>query len=173
MTISLSFWTEDHREGFRRLHADPDVMADLGGPISLEASDAKFNRYRDGWSTDGTSRWAVTQEDGQFIGYAGIVYRKNPDHPLGLHHEIGWRFHRDAWGKGYATEAARKALAHAWTTLPISKIFSYTAPDNFRSQSVMARLNLRRIDGLDFTAGYPEGDWSGLVWIADRPALAE
>lgn len=45
---------------------------------------------------------------------------------------------------------------------------SYTAADNQRSQAVMRRLNLKRDPTRDFTARYPRGDWSGLVWVVER-----
>lgn len=95
--------------------------------------------------------------------------RDAPEHPLGSHSEIGWRFCRDAWGKGFATRSARLALQHAWTVLTMAETFSYSAKDNMRSQQVMQRLEIKRADDRDFTASYPKGNWSGLVWVAERP----
>ena len=82
---------------------------------------------------------------------------------------MGWRFRRKAWGKGQASSSARKALAQAWTVVPAPEILPYTAADNQRSQAVMGRLGLRRDAARDFTAKYPQGDWTGMVWVADRP----
>jgi RimJ/RimL family protein N-acetyltransferase len=169
VSFKLQRWQEEHRYPFAEMQSDPEVMADLGGPFDLADSNVKFDRYRDAWSKNGISRWAVVGEVGTFLGYAGVMKRDESDHPLGVHYEIGWRFCRDAWGRGYATESARMALKHAWHVLPVSEIVSYTAQDNLRSQSVMNRLCLRRAADRDFTAKYDRGDWSGLVWIADRP----
>jgi RimJ/RimL family protein N-acetyltransferase len=152
------------------MHADSAVMADLGGPFDRSASDAKFDRYRDAWTIDGISRWVIANPAGRFLGYAGVMKRSDPDHPLGTHYEIGWRLHRDAWGKGYATQSARCALDHAWGVLDVDEIVSYTAADNQRCQNVMARLDLKRDGARDFTAHYPRGDWTGLVWVAQRPS---
>jgi RimJ/RimL family protein N-acetyltransferase len=151
------------------MHADPAVMNDLGGPFDQAASDAKFDRYRDAWALDGISRWVIADLAGSFLGYAGVMKRNDPDHPLGAHYEIGWRLRRDAWGKGYATQSARCALDHAWSVLDVAEIVSYTAADNQRCQNVMARLNLKRDASRDFTARYPRGDWTGLMWVAERP----
>jgi RimJ/RimL family protein N-acetyltransferase len=168
--FELQKWTEQHRQPFVEMQRDPAVMADLGGPVDAAASNAKFDRYSAGWNTDGISRWAVVDPSGIFLGYAGVMWRADPAHPLGPHHEIGWRFVRSAWGNGYASSSAALALEHAWAVLPVDEIFSYTAADNLRSQQVMARLNLRRAPDHDFTAHYtPQGDWSGLVWVAERP----
>jgi RimJ/RimL family protein N-acetyltransferase len=92
------------------------------------------------------------------------------DHPLGPHFEIGWRLMRDAWGRGYATEAAAAALDDAFKRVGLSEVVSYTAPDNLRSQAVMKRLYLQRDSSRDFSANYEGvGIWHGLVWVG-RPA---
>jgi RimJ/RimL family protein N-acetyltransferase len=148
------------------MHADPDVMADLGGPINGVESDAKLDRYRAAYVEHGISRWAVCDAQEAFIGYAGVMPRSSPDHPLGPHHEIGWRFMRTAWGSGYATESASAALKHALEQPGLPEVLSYTSADNIRSQAVMARLKLRRDASRDFIADYGKGSWRGLVWVA-------
>ena len=169
MTLDLQLWSDIYRDAFAEMQSDPVVMADLGGPFDRAASDAKFDRYRNGWTIDGISRWVVADQRGNFLGYAGVMKRSDADHPLGQHYEIGWRFRRDAWGRGYATESARRALAHAWTVLDVTEILSYTSADNHRSQNVMRRLNFKRDAARDFNARYPRGCWTGLVWVAEKP----
>lgn len=89
------------------------------------------------------------------------------DHPLGPHVEIGWRLVRWAWGNGYATEAAAATLKDAFDRAGLVEVLAYTAPDNVRSQAVMARLRLRRDPARDFTADYNGlRGWRGLVWVA-------
>lgn len=165
--LRLQTWHERHRAAFATLSADGEVMADLGGPISRAESDAKFDRYAAAWDADGIGRYAVEDLHGNFLGYTGIIYRH--EHPIGPHHDLGWRFMRDAWGKGYATEAAKAALRDAFTRTDISEALAYTAPDNLRSQAVMARLGLVRESSCDFSADFGNGTWHGLMWIARRP----
>jgi RimJ/RimL family protein N-acetyltransferase len=170
--LILRPWHEGHRAVFAAMHADADVMADLGGPIDRQASDAKFDRYCSALSAYGVSRWAVEAPDAAFLGYAGVSFRPDGSHPLGPHHEVGWRFVRAAWGRGYASESARAALTHAFQHLGISRIFAYTSADNLRSQGVMRRLALHREPTLDFTVPNDIiGLWHGLVWVvAPAPA---
>jgi RimJ/RimL family protein N-acetyltransferase len=167
--LLLQPWGDQHRQGFAALNADPEVMADLGGPLDRLGSDAKFERYRAAFARDGLSRWAVEDREGGFLGYAGVMFRADPGHPLGRHHDVGWRLVRHAWGHGYATEATRAALDHAFGLLGAREILSYTSRDNVRSQAVMNRLSLRRDPGRDFATRYSDvGEWQGLVWVASK-----
>ena len=145
------------------MNADPEVMADLGGPIGRAESDAKLVRFAAAYGRHGFCRWAI-ERDGGFLGYAGVM-PSGPDHPLGPHHEIGWRLVRAAWGGGYATEAARAALDDALTRAGLREVLAYTAPDNHRSQAVMTRLGLKRDPSRDFNTDTQRlGRWQGLVW---------
>jgi RimJ/RimL family protein N-acetyltransferase len=165
--LRLHRWNDHHREAFAMMHADPQVMADLGGPINRSESREKFERYVAAQRDHGVSRWAVENMDGTFLGYAGVMPRLSKDHPLGAHFEAGWRFVRDAWGHGYATESAKAALRHAVHETGLSEIISYTSLDNERSRAVMARLHLVRDPARDFVMLTPSGEqWQGLVWVA-------
>lgn len=168
MIFKLRQWSEAHREAFADMQSDTEVMADLGGPFDRTASYMKFDRYCDAWESEGISRWAVVDVTDNFLGYSGVMKAGSPEHPLGSHYEIGWRFRREVWGTGLATRSARQALEHAWTVITVNEILSYTAADNRRSQAVMDRIPLKRDVLRDFTARYPKGEWSGLVWAAKR-----
>ena len=167
--LRLCAWRDDHRAAFARMHADAEVMADQGGPKNQGESSGKFDRYVAASVEHGISRWTVENDDGLFLGYAGVMPDLLPAHPLGPHFQIGWRFIREAWGRGYATESARAALQDAFRRPGLNEILSYTGADNLRSQAVMARLGLRREPSRDFVARYDDiGLWHGLVWTASR-----
>jgi RimJ/RimL family protein N-acetyltransferase len=171
--LRLRAWHDKHRAAFAQMHADPEVMADQGGPVDRIKSDEKFDRYRSAYVEHGVSRWAVENLDGTFLGYAGVMPRLSPDHPLGPHFEIGWRFIRIAWGHGYATESAKAALEGAIQRGSLQEIVTYTSADNIRSQAVMARLKFQREPSRDFVAEYQGvGLWRGLVWVAWRDECA-
>lgn len=55
--------------------------------------------------------------------------------------EIGWHFHPNAWGRGYATEAAAAVLAHAFRS-ELPKVVAVTYPDNIASQHVARRIGM-------------------------------
>jgi RimJ/RimL family protein N-acetyltransferase len=88
---------------------------------------------------------------------------------IGPHVEIGWRLVRSAWGKDYATEAARAALTDAFDRVRLTEIFAYTAPDNLRSQAVLRRLHLVRDQSRDYFWHHDHiRAGQGLVWVAYR-----
>jgi RimJ/RimL family protein N-acetyltransferase len=166
--LTLRAWRKSDRDAFAAMHADSDVMLDLGGPFDRSQSDAKFDRYVTAFVQNGICRWAIEGIGGAFVGYAGVMLRPDVSHPLGIHADAGWRLIRSAWGRGYATEAAATALKDAFTRTGLTEIFAYTSPDNPRSQAVMARLGSQRAPDRDFVLA--ECGWRGLVWIAQPRA---
>lgn len=156
----LRAWRDEDFDDFAAMHADPEVQWDAGGTLTREESAAKLARYRKTYDTHAFSRWAMVDSAGGFLGYVGVLPLA-PGHPLGEGVEIGWRFRRAAWGQGYASEGAAAALEDLKSRCGLSEVYSFTAPDNLRSQAVMARIGLRRRMGLDFTL---EDGWRGWVW---------
>jgi len=160
-------WREADAPAFAALHADRDVMQDLGGPIGRPQSDQKLARYRAAFEQHGFCRWAVDDHDGKFIGYAGVMPIP-AEYPVAPGFEIGWRLVRRAWGKGLASEAGAAALRDVFARTTLTEILSYTADGNLRSQAVMRRLDLTRAPQRDFTVETDGRRWSLLVWTAGR-----
>lgn len=165
--LTLRNWRESDRAAFAALNSTPEVMQDLGGPLDRAASDAKFDRYVTAFENHGFCRWALENSDGQFLGYAGVSPSR-PHHPLGPHADIGWRLLRSAWGKGYATEAAKASLRDVFERVRLNEVLAYTSVDNLRSLAVIGRLNRQRASSLDYSEPQGTGIWHGMVWIA-RP----
>jgi RimJ/RimL family protein N-acetyltransferase len=93
--------------------------------------------------------WAVERKsDGAFVGRVGLW---NPEGWPGL--EVGWTLGRKYWGNGYATEAARAAMDHAFRTLDIPKLISVVNIENAPSQRVAKRLGERRGAASELTYG--------------------
>lgn len=78
--------------------------------------------------------------------------------------EIGWHLHPDAWGRGVATEAARRVLLHAFDA-GLPRVLAVTHPDNAASQAVAQRIGMRS-EGL--TDAYY--DTTCALFRVDRPA---
>jgi len=170
--LRLRNWRESDRDAFAGLNAAPEVTQDLGGPLDRNESDAKFDRYVAAFDQCGFCRWALEDLDGQFLGYAGVMPSR-PGHPLGPHADIGWRLVRPAWGRGYATEAARASLRDVFERVNLKKVLAYTSADNVRSQAVIKRLNMQRAATLDYSEPLGKGAWHGLMWMVRRGDLVD
>jgi [ribosomal protein S5]-alanine N-acetyltransferase len=89
------------------------------------------------WALRGHGRWAVDERaTGRMIGRCG--YNDFPYEWPGL--ELGWTFHPDVWGRGYATEAANAAVAWGFGVAKFETIIHLIAPENTASQAVATRL---------------------------------
>src|SRR5215510_420424 len=78
----------------------------------------------------------------RYLGATGVLVGRvglfNPDGWPGL--ECIWALARGAWGKGYATEGARRALQYAFAELGQARVISLIRPDNTASIRVAERL---------------------------------
>jgi RimJ/RimL family protein N-acetyltransferase len=142
--LLLRQWREEDRESFAALNADPVVMEHFPSTMSREASDAFVDFNIRTIDERGWGLWAVDAH-GTFIGFVGL---NEPNFMPGV--EIGWRLARDAWGHGYATEAAQAALAYARDELRLDEVISFTATTNLRSRKVMERIGMTHDPKDDF-----------------------
>src|SRR5438132_13206690 len=107
-----------------------------------DESDAGVDRIEQHFDEHGFGLWAVEVVDGaSFIGFVGLSVV-----PFDAHFtpavEVGWRLAREHWGRGYATEGGRAALAFAFGDVGLAEVVSFTAVGNRRSVAVMERLGM-------------------------------
>ncbi|WP_041244806.1 GNAT family N-acetyltransferase [Gloeobacter kilaueensis] len=148
--LILRAWRESDLAPFADLNADPQVMEYLPGRLDRQASDAMAGRIREQFAQRGFGLWAVEVPGrADFIGYVGLSVPRFSA-PFTPCVEVGWRLAFDYWGQGYATEAARAALACGFERLGLSEIVSFTVPANRRSRRVMERLGMNHSEADDF-----------------------
>ena len=142
--LRLRPWRESDLAPFAAMNADPLVMEHFAAPLSGQESDAYARRMQAAIEERGWGNWALEEIGGEpFVGFAGLSVPSFEAHFTPCT-EIGWRLARSAWGRGYATEAARAALAFGFGELGHEEIVSFTALTNRRSMAVMERLGMRR-----------------------------
>jgi len=148
--LVLRGWRETDLAPFAALNADPRVMEYLPSPLSASESDAFAARIRDHFDAHGYGLYAVEErETAAFLGFVGLN-RTNFDAHFTPAVEIGWRLAYEAWGRGFASEAARACLQYAFVTLALPEVVSFTAVDNRRSAAVMQRIGMHRDPAEDF-----------------------
>ncbi len=143
-------WRESDLEPFAALNADPEVMRRFPAPLTRAESDAFAAREQTLIAERGWGLWAVELVDGSaFVGFVGLARA-----PFEAHFtpavEVGWRLAREQWGKGYATEGARAAIAFGFEDLNLDEIVSFTTVGNGRSRRVMERLAMTHDEADDF-----------------------
>jgi RimJ/RimL family protein N-acetyltransferase len=126
-------------DDYAALHADPEVVRFLAtGPEPWDRERAwRHMAFLVGhWQLKGSGMWAVEQrESGAFVGVIGFA---EPEGWPGF--ELAWKLARRFWGRGYATEGARAALAHAFAVWRKDRVISLIRPDNAASIRVAERL---------------------------------
>lgn len=148
--LVLRRWRDSDRDPFAAMNADPAVMQYFPAPLSPVESDTMIERIEAHFDMRGFGLWALElAETGEFIGFTGLSTPRFAAHFMPAV-EIGWRLARAAWGQGYASEAARRALTFGFEDGNLSEIVSFTAIGNLRSQAVMARIGMTRDPSDDF-----------------------
>lgn len=156
--LLLRRWRDADREPWAAICADPEVMRHFPALQTREQTDATIDRIDAHFDEHGFGLWAVERlEEGDFIGFVGLHHLTYDAHFTPAV-EIGWRLARTSWGRGYATEAARAAVDHAFTTLDLDAIVSVTVPANEPSRNVMRKLGMTHDPAGDFEhPNVPEG----------------
>ena len=171
--LILRDWRDADRAPFAAMGADREVMRHLGPPLTRAASDCAVDRLTATQASHGFTFWAVERvSDGCFLGFCGLdpvgLSGTSIDHDV----EIGWRLRREAWGQGYAREAATATLAWGFGERGLARIVAMTTPANTRSWGLMERLGMTRRRDLDFDHPRLAADdplRPHIVYAIDRP----
>ena len=140
-------WRPEDLGPFADMNADPRVMEYFPAVLEQEDSDALAARADAHLADQGWGLWALEVaaggDRGSFVGFTGLAV---PSWEAAFTPcvEVGWRLPRWAWGRGYASEAARSALRVAFVDLHLEEVLSFTAMSNERSQAVMRRIGMTR-----------------------------
>jgi len=140
--LILRRWREEDKLPFAKLNADPLVMKYFSEVLTTKKSNELADRCETLITKNGWGFWAVeTISDNRFIGFTGL---NQPEYELPVNScvEIGWRFSAEAWGQGYATEAAKACLDFAFQNLVLDEVYSFSTVSNQKSRAVMERLNM-------------------------------
>jgi ribosomal-protein-alanine N-acetyltransferase len=144
--LILRQWKREDFLVFQQLNSDPIVMEYFPSVLSKVESNVLAQKIYDLIESKGWGLWAVEEKkSGDFIGCVGL-YEPSLDLPFSPCVEISWRLLKKYWGKGYATEAAKKALVYAFEELNLDEVVSFTAHINHRSEAVMQRLSMKKLD---------------------------
>lgn len=130
----------DDVKNLLEIFADPVAMVYYPS-IKDEIETKKWIEWTiDNYHKYGVGLWIVEdKQNGKFLGQCGIVPQKVDGQ---VQMEIGYSFVRDAWGNGYATEAANACKDHGFHTLKYKRLVSLIDPENHPSIKVAERVGM-------------------------------
>lgn len=134
------------------LNEDPEITRYTGDPVrDLAHAEEVLNEViLPQYTLYNHGRWAVlTKPDMEFIGWCGLKYRPELDEI-----DLGYRFMKSAWGKGYATEAAMASIKYGFEQLGMRKIVGRAMPGNLGSIKVLEKCGMKFI-GEEIVDGHP------------------
>jgi RimJ/RimL family protein N-acetyltransferase len=149
-------------ERYAELLGDAQAARYIGGQLSRPAAWRRFLQMPGAWAVQGFGMFSVVEKaSGRWIGQIG------PWKPEGWPgNEIGWSFHPDAWGRGYATEAGAAAIDWAFANLGWDDVIHCIHPDNQASQRLAMRFGSRNRGPAPLPAPYE--DSPNEVWGQSR-----
>ncbi|MGF3030814.1 GNAT family N-acetyltransferase [Microbacterium alcoholitolerans] len=138
--LRLRELTADDLPALKRILRDPEVMVAYEGPLDDEETQDWLSRQQMRYRDDGFGLWAVEAlADGEVIGQCGLTRQSGSGEDV---IEVGYLFRKDAWGRGYATEAAARCVQHAFDTMQADSVHAQIRDTNLASMNVAIRLGM-------------------------------
>lgn len=151
--------TIDDAEFFYALNNDPLVMQYTGDAAFQDQQAARdFLAHYDQYAKYGVGRMAVLlKENNECIGWCGLKF-----HPDTNQYDIGFRFFRNYWGQGYATETAKAVVDYGFRQLQLSRIIGRAMKENNASIKVLEKC------GMTYVQESACGGEPGVLYVIDN-----
>ena len=141
--LILRNWQREDIEPFALLNADPRVCEFLPNVLTRKETLASLNKIQSHFKEFSFGLFAVElRATNKFIGFVGLKYFSFDAH-FTPNVELAWGLSWEYWGKGLATEAARRVTRYGFECLKLPEILAITAKNNKRSCRVMEKLGMK------------------------------
>lgn len=147
--LILREFQESDLEELFDLDSDPEVHKYLGNkPVTMRSQTEDIIKgVRQQYIDHGIGRWiAITKDTNEMIGWSGLKYETLAINNQNGYNDIGYRFKKKYWGKGYATESANALLEYGFTELKYDKICGAAEIGNKASSKVLQKIGLNFIE---------------------------
>jgi RimJ/RimL family protein N-acetyltransferase len=167
--LLLRNWGSEDFDRFVALTNTPAVMRWLAGVQEPSVLRERLASRFTAWQEErGFTFWVVERKaDGELLGFCGLKIADDAGSPVEGDYEVGWRLREDAWGQGYAKEAAIASLDFAFASLEAERVVALTVSGNVPSWGLMERLGMVRRSDLDYVGP----DWAEgtvIVYVIGR-----
>ena len=136
------------------LDSDAEVHKYLGNkPVkTLDESREMLKSVLNQYQERGIGRWAAIEKySGNFIGWSGI--RLNTEYNMNgftKYYDVGYRFIKQYWGKGYATESGKASIDYAFNVLNLPELYATTEIGNLASHNALLKIGLKYVEDFYF-----------------------
>jgi ribosomal-protein-alanine N-acetyltransferase len=117
-----------------------------GNGYTSEESEKSLNAILKHWDEHDFGIWAIIDKaNGALIGRCGLNLIGET-----LEVEVDFVVSPTAWGNGYATEAAKAALAYGFQKLDLQTIIALAKPENTASRRVIEKIGMQFIRNAEY-----------------------
>ena len=144
--LYLREFSPDDAIHFYNMNLDEDVIKYTGDTaFSSEAEAKTFLTNYDQYKLHNMGRWAVCDKNtNEFLGWCGLKH--HPESTIdSAFVEVGYRFYKTHWSKGYATESTKAAIYYGFNTLNLKTIYAHAHIENIASLKVLEKCGLQFI----------------------------
>lgn len=141
------FTLSDLEEYYTHITSDPEVMRyigqlnGIGAPLTKDETLGRIEKMIAGLDRDGFGMLAlIERKEKRLIGRCGLCYLDGTSEV-----EVGYLLAKQAWGKGYATEAAQECVRFGFSEKRLDHIVGITYPKNIASRHVLEKLGMKEI----------------------------
>lgn len=137
----------DDAQHFYDLNADEEVIKYTGDVAFQQVTEARsflenYNQYKQ----YGYGRWAVIDKaNGEFLGWCGLKFSPDLNET-----DLGFRFFRKYWNKGYATETAKACIEYGFNELQLTRIVGRAMEANIGSVKVLEKIGMQFVGKFEF-----------------------
>jgi len=143
--LGFRTWSMADLPAFAQLNADEAVMEHFPNILSLVETENFITRLIAHHKENGHCYFATeVLKTGEFIGFIGLAFQKYKTN-FSPSVDIGWRLKKAAWGKGYATEGAKRCLEYGFNNLKLERIFATCTINNNKSANVMQKIGMKKM----------------------------
>lgn len=150
--LLLRTFTESDASLIYDLNCDPHVTRYTHDPVKdvAHAKEILEKAILPQYALYNHGRWAVhLKPTREFLGWCGLKYRAELNEI-----DLGYRFKKEAWGKGFATEAAYASIKYGFEKIGLQRIVGRAEMGNIGSWKVLEKCGMTYI-GNDEIDNYP------------------
>ena len=129
----------EHAEHLFQMNNDWECIQYTGDVAFENLEEAEnFVKNYNHYQKHGFGRWTVLDKvSGEFLGWCSLKYDEELDEC-----DLGFRFLKKHWGKGYATEASQLCLKLGFEKFDMQEIVGRVMPENIASIKVLEKLGM-------------------------------